>query len=964
PLPVANTPLPYSLCDFDEGPEDPGVERERFDLTTRIPEITGGANGVNVTFHTDFNEAQLGNNAITTPTDYTNLTTVQTLFVRVTDEATGCYRVVLLDIRVEPLPILVVPDSGDLTVCDPDGDGFGVIDLDALVADMVNNGVGLTVSFFETAENAENNVDPIPNTSAFPTVVGVAQTIYVRVENTATGCVTTAIPLNLVVVPSPQMPELEAITLCDEDNQNQNGVTVVDLTQQNAVIYAAPGIGANYVIHYFTSEANAQNGAPRITNPTTYSGTNQQVIWVRAEDPASECFGITSFILEIGTPHQLIQPAQYSVCNEVESSDDNQTVFDLTTRDNEILGPFGVGQGYTVEYFESQADMDNNNPITNPATYTNPPTQNPKTLFVRVTTQEGCRSYTTLTVKVMPLPTPNLNPTPLELCDDNNSPDGIEEFDLTAADAQIRNNNNTWVLTYHETMEDAEAGTNAIAVATAYPSGNGFVYVRVETRSGNPADAICHRVVTLELIVNPLPVLGTAGVIAPFAFCEQNTDGFNQFLLTDHIDEILVGLNPADYTVRFYLDQTNMNAGIALPNQYTNQTAFDQTILVRVENNETGCRSTGNVRLLVEEGAIANPVTATELSTCDTEGDNDGIATFDLTPAGAEALGTQSATDYSVAYYTSEAEAQAGINAIADPTAYTNTASPDVFTIWIRVTNTTTVSGCFDITSFTTLVEQKPEPVISTVEPGNTICVDAAGNFISGRELTTNINEAGYTYQWYINGTAINGATAANYLARQEGNYTVEVTSPAPLSCESDMSPVFEVIKSGPATQIGNGYTVSNYFSDNQVVTIRVEGFGIYEFKMDNGPWQTSNVFTNVTPGSHEVQVRDTQAEGEGCGTITVGGVSIVDYPKFFTPNGDGFHDTWKIIGLGDQAATSNVYIFDRYGKLIKQISTGGEGWDGTFNGTPMPATDYWFTISYEEDGIQKEFKAHFALKR
>ncbi|RZJ93945.1 MAG: hypothetical protein EOO76_22105, partial [Novosphingobium sp.] len=209
-----------------------------------------------------------------------------------------------------------------------------------------------------------------------------------------------------------------------------------------------------------------------------------------------------------------------------------------------------------------------------------------------------------------------------------------------------RNNNNTWVLTYYETIEDAEAGTNAIPVPTAYPSGNGTVFVRVETRSGNPNDAICHQVVTLELIVNPLPVLGTAGVIAPFAFCEQNTDGFNQFLLTDHIDEILVGLDPADYTVRFYLDQANMNNNIALPNQYTNQTAFDQTILVRVENNETGCRSVGQVRLLVEEGAIANPVTATELSTCDIEGDNDGIATFDLTPAGIESLGAQSPVDY------------------------------------------------------------------------------------------------------------------------------------------------------------------------------------------------------------------------------------------------------------------------------------------------------------------------------
>ncbi|MFD2603843.1 T9SS type B sorting domain-containing protein, partial [Flavobacterium suzhouense] len=93
---------------------------------------------------------------------------------------------------------------------------------------------------------------------------------------------------------------------------------------------------------------------------------------------------------------------------------------------------------------------------------------------------------------------------------------------------------------------------------------------------------------------------------------------------------------------------------------------------------------------------------------------------------------------------------------------------------------------------------------------------------------------------------------------------------------------------------------------------------------------------------------------------------SIVDYPNFFTPNGDGFHDTWNIIGL--QETGSVIYIFDRYGKLIKQISPDSDGWDGTFNGTPVPATDYWFTVTYPEfDGtttVIREFKSHFSLKR
>ena len=57
-------------------------------------------------------------------------------------------------------------------------------------------------------------------------------------------------------------------------------------------------------------------------------------------------------------------------------------------------------------------------------------------------------------------------------------------------------------------------------------------------------------------------------------------------------------------------------------------------------------------------------------------------------------------------------------------------------------------------------------------------------------------------------------------------------------------------------------------------------------------------------------------------------------------------------------------YIYDRYGKYIKQISPSTEGWDGTLNGQPLPSTDYWFTAEYQENGKSKEFKSHFSLVR
>lgn len=101
-----------------------------------------------------------------------------------------------------------------------------------------------------------------------------------------------------------------------------------------------------------------------------------------------------------------------------------------------------------------------------------------------------------------------------------------------------------------------------------------------------------------------------------------------------------------------------------------------------------------------------------------------------------------------------------------------------------------------------------------------------------------------------------------------------------------------------------------------------------------------------------------------GCGEASTT-VMIMDYPHYFTPNGDGYHDTWNIVGLSGQAS-AKIYIFDRYGKLLKQLSPTGQGWNGTYNGELMPSSDYWFTVEYMEPttGDPKEFKAHFTLKR
>jgi gliding motility-associated-like protein len=137
-------------------------------------------------------------------------------------------------------------------------------------------------------------------------------------------------------------------------------------------------------------------------------------------------------------------------------------------------------------------------------------------------------------------------------------------------------------------------------------------------------------------------------------------------------------------------------------------------------------------------------------------------------------------------------------------------------------------------------------------------------------------------------------------------------------------------------------------------------GSGNYEYQLDNGNWQNNPIFQNVVGcDEHFVKVRDV----EGCSNEPEKTITILDYPKFFTPNGDGYNDFWNILCLEDQ--TAMVSIFDRQGKLLRTFKTTNLGWNGTYNGQMMPANDYWFLVTYfDSNGIENQFSSHFSLRR
>ncbi|MEB8329817.1 T9SS type B sorting domain-containing protein [Flavobacteriaceae bacterium KMM 6897] len=151
--------------------------------------------------------------------------------------------------------------------------------------------------------------------------------------------------------------------------------------------------------------------------------------------------------------------------------------------------------------------------------------------------------------------------------------------------------------------------------------------------------------------------------------------------------------------------------------------------------------------------------------------------------------------------------------------------------------------------------------------------------------------------------------------------------------------------------------------SDSNNIEIVVDGDGSYEYAINGGEFQDSPIFLDVPPGENTVIINDKN----GCGTTDPIPFLVVGYPKFFTPNADGINDFWNVKGI-ETLVDPVIFIFDRYGKLLKQMELNTLGWDGTYIGNPMPSSDYWFKMEYSRDEqgivVAKTLRTHFSLVR
>ena len=215
---------------------------------------------------------------------------------------------------------------------------------------------------------------------------------------------------------------------------------------------------------------------------------------------------------------------------------------------------------------------------------------------------------------------------------------------------------------------------------------------------------------------------------------------------------------------------------------------------------------------------------------------------------------------------------------------------------------------------------------------------DSGNETLLSTTAEVSIDEEGeYLYEAYIN--------------IEDSGRTFECSSSKIFRVEISQKPEIDDVK----VQIG-----ANSVNFDVITAIN----GNYDYAIDNedGPYQDSNRFTNISLQNHTIYVRDK----DGCGIVerlVELDLTVNGFPNFFTPNGDGINDYWQFIPpVGtDKNNVSVIYIFDKFGALLAQVAPNTNGWNGNMNGRALPESNYWFKAIATNNKI---IQGHFSLKR
>ncbi|WP_179008442.1 T9SS type B sorting domain-containing protein [Winogradskyella forsetii] len=614
------------------------------------------------------------------------------------------------------------------------------------------------------------------------------------------------------------------------------------------------------------------------------------------------------------------------VCDDLAPYDDNIRAFDFTTLTQDIInGESDIDVTYHSSESDANIKVDALGNVFNN-------TSSNQDIYVRVeNTTTGCFIINDMTITVSALTNFN-SPTDYEICDDDLDGDdqnGLSSFDFNLKSEEIVNGmaGANYNISYYLTQSNAESATSVLpnnyTNSTPTPT---EIFVRIQDM-----DSGCIGFTSFNIIVNPMPIANDVSLLQ----CDEDgiPEGFTTFNITQ-IENAISGDDP-NITIDYYLSMVDAeNQDDAINGDAFNNFFNPQIIYARVKNTSTNCVNFSEISLEVST-TVTNDV---DIQLCDTDGVEDGFMEFNL-GAVAGAIFPNTIEDFILVYYETYEDALVETNPL-DAT-FTNTI-PYNQTIYGRVENT---NACYGISEIELTVFELPN--IET-ESETLYCLNSFPETITLDGGIIGDSPSNYYYQWST------GEDTSTIEIDTPGTYNVRVSTTN--GCYKDRT--ITVLPSNIAT-ISSIEVIDGLQNNSISIFVDENSEGDYEYALDNidGPYQNSNIFTNLQPGLYTVYIRDKN----NCG-IVEDLVSVIGFPKFFTPNNDTVNDYWQVYGVSEQfQPNTSIYIFDRYGKLLTEINPLSSGWDGTYNGVEMPTSDYWFKVKLE-DG--RTFTSHFTLKR
>jgi len=233
-----------------------------------------------------------------------------------------------------------------------------------------------------------------------------------------------------------------------------------------------------------------------------------------------------------------------------------------------------------------------------------------------------------------------------------------------------------------------------------------------------------------------------------------------------------------------------------------------------------------------------------------------------------------------------------------------------------------------------------------TSAPNVTVCEGNSGT------LSAIASPTSATINWYATPTGgIPFETGASFTTTPTSTITTFYVDATENGCTTPTRTEVKLEVLGNSVSATSPINLNNIVivddSNNNSITINIfQNISNYEFNLNRfDEFGDETYFEHLEPGIHSLYSRDKT----NCG-ISILDIAILGFPKFFTPNGDGQNDTWKVLGNDlNNIQISGIYIFDRFGKLVADVDLTGDGWDGFYNGERLPAADYWYLVKFTD---------------